>query len=111
MSLMRKARSERAKDASTDAYPIPRSCGCDGCDEPVGIVFVIVRDQHARERVGAAGQFGKGSEEGFVPASGFTFVGFVARCARHYMRDIYANGKGHLAEFTHVRQQVLGGGS
>lgn len=72
---------------------------CDLCERQTQVVMVVVRDlSSGRVRSGASLDFGNYDGSGFVPATGFTFVTWVTRCADHYIKDLYRMGRGVWSE-------------
>ncbi len=75
----------------------PEECGVAGCHDKVSVLQVIVLDDRGHERSGWWSDFA------FTPSrlkDGFTFVGWVARCPVHYMRDVYAARRGTDSPIT-----------
>ncbi len=82
------------KSDSAPMVPVPpECCGYYGCTEPTGVLVAVVREGD-RTRAGGFYDFGNGHGMSATLRPGFSWVSWVARCQHHYLRDLYAAGRG-----------------
>ncbi len=74
---------------------------CQICDQPTQNAFLAVRDG-ARNRVGAPSDF---LDKGSLRPE-FVFLGWIARCADHYLRDLYRTKRGVWSAFAEDRDGI-----
>ncbi len=82
---------------------IPETCGVDGCEDPCHVLLVVVRDTMGNDHCGA---WSKYARDNHSLREGYEFVRWVSRCAEHYMRNVYAAGKGSMSEITGRQWQL-----
>ena len=76
---------------------IPTTCGVDGCEDPCNVLMVVVRDVMGKDHCGAWSNYARDNHN---LRDGYDFVRWIARCGDHYLRNIYASGKGSMSEIT-----------
>ena len=86
-------RTKRAE--SVPVVPIPPSeCNHHGCTQATDVLVAVVRDDGGRVRSDGFYEFGEGIGEAAQLRSGYSWVAWVARCHYHYLRELYAAGRG-----------------
>ena len=72
----------------------PTECSCHGCDQPTAILVAVVRDDGGKVRSGGFYDFGHGCGDAASLQGGYSWIMWVARCQYHYLRELYAAGRG-----------------
>ena len=72
----------------------PVDCGFHGCDQSTAILIAVVRDDAGKIRSDGFYEFGYGCGDSAELRSGYSWVAWVSRCQYHYLRELYAAGRG-----------------